>query len=147
MTTRLSKFELKHKRISAAISVFFAVRRNDSPSIMALIRQNLPGLRDAVSNNQSMHGGYILSPGEGSNDIVLMATCSEVHLAVQSQKELLSDGISARTVSSPCMEIFLEQGEIYVRSVLCEDLPKVVVEAGVYQRWSDVIGNEDGLLV
>ena len=100
-----------------------AVKRK-GPSLIALTRQGLPAVRDDASKNWSERGGYVLSAGEGSDDIVLLATGSEVHLAMEAQSELYKSGISARIVSIPCMETFLDQGEKYVRSVLGKDLPK-----------------------
>ncbi|MGJ8564896.1 MAG: transketolase [Alphaproteobacteria bacterium] len=117
-----------------------AVSRTDGPSLLALTRQGLPALRDNASRNESARGGYVLSAGEGSDDIVLMATGSEVHLAIEAQERLSSEGISARVVSIPCMEVFLEQGPKYVRSVLGKDLPKIAIEAGIQQGWDGLIG-------
>lgn len=117
-----------------------AVACEDGPSLLALTRQGLPAVRDDASRNESARGGYVLSPGEGSDDIVLMATGSEVHLAMEAQAKLSRDGISARVVSIPCMEIFLEQGSKYVRSVLGKDLPKIAIEAGIQQGWDGLMG-------
>ncbi len=117
-----------------------AVQRTQGPSLMALTRQGLPAVRDDASRNMSARGGYVLSPGQGADDIVLMATGSEVHLAIEAQARLKQDGISARVVSIPCMELFIEQGEKYVRSVLGKDLPKIAIEAGIRQGWDGLIG-------
>lgn len=117
-----------------------AVQRKDGPSLIALTRQGVPAVRDDADRNQSARGGYVLSAGEGSDDIILMATGSEVHLAIEAQKALSADGISSRVVSIPCMELFLEQGEKYVRSVLGKDLPKIAIEAGIKQGWEGLIG-------
>ena len=123
-----------------------AIKRQDGPSLIALTRQGLPALRDDASKNWSERGGYVLSAGEGKEDIVLMATGSEVHKAVEAQKELYKHDISARVVSIPCMETFLGQGEKYVRTVIGEDLPKIAVEAGIRQGWNGLIGPDGGFI-
>lgn len=117
-----------------------AVQRKDSPSVMALTRQGLPAVRDDASKNWCERGGYVLRAGEGADDIILIGTGSEVHLCVEAAERLSSEGISARVVSIPCMDIFMEQGENYIRSVLGQDLPKVAVEAGIRQGWDSLIG-------
>ncbi len=123
-----------------------AVRRTDGPSLIALTRQGLPALRDDASENLSARGGYILSAGEGQSDIVLLATGSETHKAIEAQSELRNHDISARVVSIPCMELFLKQGEEYVRSVLGDDLPKIASEAGIRQSWDGLIGRNGGFI-
>lgn len=119
-----------------------ALKRKDGPSVMALTRQGLPALRDNAEKNESTRGGYVLSLGEGKDQVVLMATGSEVHLAMEAQAELKEEGIVARVVSIPCMETFKAQGAKYVRSVLGKDLPKIAVEAGIAQGWHEFIGFE-----
>ena len=123
-----------------------AVERNNGPALIALTRQGVPALRNDAAKNQSARGGYVLSPGKGSDDIVLMATGSEVHLAMEAQSKLYAEGVSARVVSIPCMELFLNQGEKYVRSVLGKDLPKIAIEAGIRQGWDGLIGRAGGFV-
>ncbi len=119
-----------------------SVERKAGPSLHALTRQGLPPVRMDASKNECARGGYVLVPGAGRDDIVLLASGSEVHLAVQAHKTLAEQGISARVVSIPCMELFLEQGENYVRSVIGKDLPKIAIEAGIRQGWDRLIGRE-----
>ena len=119
-----------------------AVQRKDSPSVLALTRQNVPALRDDASKNWCERGGYVLKAGEGADDIVLIGTGSEVHLCVEAADRLANEGISARVVSVPCYDLFVEQGENYIRSVLGKDLPKVAVEAGIRQGWDSLIGRD-----
>lgn len=83
---------------------------------------------------------------QGGDDIVLIATGSEVHLALEAQEKLYEDGISARVVSLPCWELFATQGEKYIRSVLGKDLQKIAVEAGIRQGWDQWIGREGGFI-
>lgn len=123
-----------------------AVQRKNAPSVMALTRQNVPALRDDASKNMCERGGYVLRPGAGSDEIVLLATGSEVHLAVEAHEVLTTQGISARVVSIPCLDIFMEQDENYTRSVLGKDLPKIAIEAGIRQGWDALIGRDGGFI-
>ena len=123
-----------------------SVERTSGPSLHALTRQGLPTVRSSADKNMCLRGGYVLKAGEGADDIVLLASGSEVHLAVQAHKALSDKGISARVVSVPCMELFLAQGEKYVRSVTGKDLPKIAIEAGIRQGWGDIIGREGGFI-
>ena len=123
-----------------------AVQREDGPSVMALTRQNVPALRDDASRNQCERGAYVLEIGEGSDDIVLLASGSEVQLAVSARESLKTEGISARVVSVPCLDLFLDQDEKYIRSVIGKDLPKVAVEAGIRQGWGRILNRNDGFV-
>lgn len=123
-----------------------AVQRTSGPSVMALTRQNVPALRDDASKNMSARGAYVLKPGAGADDVVLLATGSEVQLAVQAHEALAKDGISARVVSVPCLDLFLDQDENYIRSVIGKDLPKIAIEAGIRQGWGAVLNRNDGFV-
>lgn len=123
-----------------------AVQRHDGPSIMALTRQGLPAVRDSAQKNMCLRGAYVLRAGKGADDIVLIASGSEVNLAVQAHEQLEAEGISARVVSVPCLDIFLDQDDNYIRSVLGKDLPKIVIEAGVRQGWGEVISRNDDFI-
>ncbi len=123
-----------------------AVQRTEGPSVMALTRQGVPALRDDASRNMCARGGYVLRPGKGQDDVVLLATGSEVQLAVAAAEALESEDISARVVSIPCLDLFLEQDEKYIRSILGKDLPKVAVEAGIRQGWDALIGRDGGFV-
>lgn len=123
-----------------------ALQNKTAPAIMALTRQGVPALRDDASKNMCERGAYIIRPGKGADDIVLLATGSEVHLAVEAADRLEAEGVSARVVSIPCMDIFLEQDEKYIRSVIGKDLPKIAVEAGIRQGWDGLIGRDGGFV-
>ena len=123
-----------------------SVERTSGPSLHALTRQGLPSVRTSADKNMCSRGGYVLKAGKGADDIVLLASGSEVHLALEAHEVLSDQGISARVVSVPCMELFLEQGEKYVRSVLGKDLPKIAIEAGIRQGWGELIGREGGFI-
>jgi len=123
-----------------------AIEKKTAPAIMALTRQGVPAVRDSASKNMCERGGYVLRPGKGADDIVLLATGSEVHLAVEAADRLEAEDISARVVSIPCLDLFLEQEENYIRSVLGKDLPKIAIEAGIRQGWDGLIGREGGFI-
>jgi transketolase len=123
-----------------------AVERTAGPTVLALTRQGVPALRDDASKNMCERGGYVLRPGKGADDVVLLATGSEVQLAVAAAEALEVEDISARVVSIPCFDLFMEQDEKYIRSVLGKDLPKVAVEAGIRQVWDALIGRDGGFV-
>ncbi|MBK74978.1 MAG: transketolase [Henriciella sp.] len=124
-----------------------ALKKTDGPSTMALTRQTVGSVRKAhTDENLSAKGGYVLSSGDGEEKIVLIATGSEVDIAVQAQEMLREAGISARVVSMPCMELFAEQTPAYQEETLGKDLPRVVVEAGVRFGWDRWIGARGGFV-
>ncbi len=117
------------------------------PSIMALTRQKVTSARrDRLDDNPSAQGGYVLAPAPGDERAVLIATGSEVEIALQAQAQLAEAGIGARVVSMPCMELFAHQDPVYRRDVLGGDLPKVAVEAGVRFGWDQWIGPDGGFV-
>jgi len=123
-----------------------ALQNKTAPSIMALTRQGVPAVRDDASKNMSERGGYVIRAGKGADDIVLLATGSEVHIAIEAADTLETNGISARVVSIPCLDLFMEQDEKYIRSILGKDLPKIAVEAGIRQGWDGLIGRKGGFV-
>ena len=80
--------------------------------------------------------------GGGGPDVVLIATGSEVSLALRAADVVEQEGTSARVVSMPCWELFEQQDEAYQREVLSPDIPKVVVEAGIRQGWDRWAGRD-----
>jgi transketolase len=123
-----------------------SAERQTGPSLLALTRQGLPAVRDDASRNMCARGGYVLRAGKGADDIVFLASGSEVHIAVEAHEILEAQGISARVVSMPCLDLFLEQDEKYIRSVIGKDLPKIAIEAGVRQGWSPLLDRADGFI-
>ena len=123
-----------------------AFQNKTAPSVMALTRQGVPAVRNNASKNMCERGAYIIRAGKGADDIVLMASGSEVHLAIEAADRLEAQDISARVVSVPCLDLFLEQDEKYIRSVSGKDLPKIAVEAGIRQGWDGLIGREGGFI-
>ena len=124
-----------------------ALKNADGPSTIALTRQKVASVRKThVDENLSAKGGYVLSPAKADERIVLIATGSEVEIAVAAQAELESKGIGARVVSMPCMELFEAQPASYQRETLGGDLPKIAVEAGVRFGWDRWIGFDGGFV-
>jgi transketolase len=120
-----------------------ALARADGPSTLALTRQNVaPVRRTHTDENLSARGAYVLSPaGAVSREAgVIIATGSEVEIAIAAQALLARDNIHVRVVSMPCMEVFAEQDRAYQTATLGADLPKVAIEAGVAFGWHRWIG-------
>ena len=124
-----------------------ALKNADGPSTVALTRQKVKSVRKThVDENLSAKGAYVLSPAKADEKLVLIATGSEVEIAVAAQAELESKGIGARVVSMPCMELFEAQPASYQRETLGGDLPKIAVEAGVRFGWDRWIGFDGGFV-
>jgi transketolase len=113
----------------------------DGPAALVLTRQNLPIL-DADKAFDGVHqGGYVLSDCDGKPDVLLLASGSEVHIALEAQAQLVADGVKARVVSLPCWELFDEQSADYKESVLPGDVTaRVSIEAGVTTGWQKFVG-------
>lgn len=118
------------------------------PTALFLSRQKLPVLHKyaAVIHDNAGKGAYVLDAGEGEAKAVIIATGSEVHLALEAQAKLAEEGICVSVVSMPSWDMFEMQSEEYKKSVLPEGLPKVAVEAGVTLGWSRYTGSEDNVI-
>lgn len=118
------------------------------PTALLLSRQKLPVLHKyaAVIHDNAGKGAYVLDAGQGEAKAVIIATGSEVHLALEAQAKLAEEGISVSVVSIPSWDMFEMQSEEYKKSVLPEGLPKVAVEAGVTLGWSRYTGSEDNVI-
>lgn len=118
------------------------------PTALLLSRQKLPVLHKyaAVIHNNAGKGAYVLDAGQGEAKAVIIATGSEVHLALEAQAKLAEEGICVSVVSMPSWDMFEMQSEEYKKSVLPEGLPKVAVEAGVTLGWSRYTGSEDNVI-
>jgi len=148
---------LKEKVLASGLSVTELVsaawaevlRRTEGPAALALTRQNVPvfprGEHDGEmwgSVEGVARGGYVLLDTDGEPDVVLMATGSEVQLAVEARGLLAEDGIAARVVSLPCLEWFEEQDQSYRDTVLPPQVKaRVSVEAGVKMGWREYVGD------
>ncbi len=117
------------------------------PSVLALTRQNLAQLRtEAASENRSAKGGYVLAAATGERKATIVATGSEVQLALDARAVLEKDGIPTAVVSMPSMELFDAQDAAYRAGVLGTAKAKVAVEAAVRQGWDKYIGPEGGFV-
>lgn len=127
-----------------------ALAAKETPSAMILTRQNLPFL--SKSEGGAKRGAYIILAEEKSSplQVVLLATGSEVSIAVEAQQKLQQQGINARVVSAPSLEIFAAQDESYKNEVLAKNsaqkIKRVAVEAAVSQGWHSLIGS-DGIFI
>ena len=114
-----------------------ALNRHDGPTALVLSRQNLPVLDRAGKEGGVQRGGYVVRDG---SDAVLVATGSEVSLALAAAEVLAAEGRSLRVVSLPCWEAFFAQDDAYRLSVLGEGLPRASLEAGSTFGWERVVG-------
>ncbi len=115
-----------------------ALSLKNAPSILALSRQGLEQVRlEAASENLCAKGGYVLAENNDAQ-VTLIATGSEIEIALAARDLLQNDGIAARIVSMPCQELFVAQGNDYMASVLGMT-PRIVIEAGIRQGWDRFI--------
>ena len=122
-----------------------ALRSKDTPSVLSLTRQGVATLRGEHKNkNLTEQGAYILAEAEGKRQAILIATGSEVEIAMQARDLLQADGIGTRVVSMPCMELFADQDEAYRKRILPGGPVRVGVEAAVQQGWDRWLCGERG---
>jgi len=129
--------------IETALAWAWIAEHRDGPAMLALSRQTLKALdRPADFEPEAVwRGAYVVADPEGSADVVLVATGSEVSLAVDAAARLHGDGIAARVVSLPCLELFLEQSADFRRGVIPDDgTPIVAVEAARGESLWRVLG-------
>jgi len=118
-----------------------AVKASDHPSCLIFSRQNLPYIpRSTDTLDKICRGGYVIQEAAGKAQAVIIATGSEVELALNAQKALAEQGIAVSVVSMPCTNVFDRQPAAYRAVVLPADLPKVAVEAGVSDGWYKYVG-------
>jgi len=116
------------------------------PSLLALSRQKLPFQRQCDGReNLSARGAYVLRDADDAKAVII-ATGSEVGLAVEAAEKLAAKDIPVRVVSAPCLDIFMDEDRAYQDSVLPEGLPRVAVEAGLRFGWDAVIGRDGGFV-
>ncbi len=130
--------------VESAVAWACAIGRDNGPSCLLFSRQNLPfQTRSAAQINSIRRGGYILSEAAGGRPrVVIIATGSEVELAMAAQRTLAAEGIPARVVSMPSTNVFDRQDIDYINEVLPAGVPCVAVEAGVTDGWRKYVGLE-----
>ncbi|VVE82335.1 transketolase [Pandoraea sputorum] len=123
-----------------------AVERHDGPSSLVLSRQNLPFVsRSDAQIADIRRGGYVLRD-VANPQVILIATGSEMDLALKGAEALAAEGIAARVVSMPSTNVFDRQDKAYRESVLPRGVPRVAVEAGVTAFWHKYVGLEGGVV-
>lgn len=125
-----------------------ALERKDGPSGFALTRQGLPHQnRSSAATANIMKGGYVLSDSEGTPDVILIGTGSELYLCTDAAEALRSEGKNVRVVSMPCVEAFERQSDTYQESVLPKAVTnRVAVEAGVTSGWYKYVGTNGAVI-
>jgi transketolase len=130
--------------LETAAAWTIAVNRKDAPTAFALTRQKLPAVkRDAgFDPKNALRGAYVAQEATGGKpDIVIMATGSEVQLAVGARERLEKNGKKVRVVSAPCLEVFEKQDAAYRDSVLPPGTKRVSIEAGITVPWRKYVGD------
>ncbi len=123
-----------------------AIEAANTPSILALSRQGVAQFRHGdMSENKTASGGYIVAGDDAERQLTLIASGSEVGIALAAREILLKDGIAATVVSMPCMELFRLQDTAYQNSVLGYE-PRLVIEAAMQQSWDWMLGPTDGFI-
>ena len=121
-----------------------ALSQDATPSVLALSRQNLPLLRQDTGENLTAKGAYVLREASATPKVVLMATGSEVEIAVAARDALEGQGIPTRVVSVPSMELFRDQPRDYRAEVLPANTVRIAIEAAVRQPWDWLLLGERG---
>ena len=120
-----------------------ALAASSTPSILSLSRQGLPCMRtEHTDENLSAKGGYVLAEAEGTREVSLIASGSEVSIAMEARDQLQAEGVSVSVVSMPCLEKFEEQNQQYRDQVTPPEIPVVVVEAAIEQSWGRYLGRK-----
>jgi transketolase len=128
--------------VESAVAWAEAVKRSDGPSTLIFSRQNLPFVeRDAAQIAAISRGAYVLRDAPNAKALII-ATGSEIELALKSAEQLAAEGVPVRVVSMPCADVFARQDAEYQASVLPKGMPRVAVEAGVTDFWFKYVGLE-----
>jgi len=134
--------------VETAMAWQSALATKNSSTALILTRQKLPMIQrpDGFKFSDVLKGGYIVSSPVGNTDVVVMASGSELHVAMEAAAKLSEQGIMARIVSVPCLEQFMAQPDQYRSSMLPVGIPRVAFEAGRRESWGSLIGC-DGLFI
>lgn len=134
--------------LETALAWQAALQYNQGPTLLVLTRQKLPVIDRPASfdSADALKGGYVVTSPAGMPDVVIMASGSEVHVAVDAAKILAAQGVAARIVSVPNLGEFLAQPDAYRGGVLPAGVPRVAFEAGRGESWGKLLGC-DGLFI
>jgi len=133
--------------VESALAWIKAVERRDGPSALVFSRQNLPfQQRDARSLAGIARGAYVLADCAGAPQALILATGSEVQLAIGAQARLAEEGVRVRVVSMPSTSVFDRQDAAYRETVLPRGMPRLAVEAGVSDYWRKYVGLEGAVI-
>jgi transketolase len=133
--------------MESAVAWTAAIERADGPTCLVFSRQNLPYQARALEEMDNIRrGGYVLLEPDREPCAVIIATGSEVALAVDAQRALVADGIPVRVVSMPSTNVFDRQDATYRNHVLPPALPCVAVEAGVPDIWRKYVGRSGAVI-
>ena len=134
--------------VESTVSWARSIERKDGPSTLIFSRQNLPfQKRNAATIKLIDRGGYVLSEAsDGKPQAIIIATGSEIGLAMSAQQALAESGISVRVVSMPCTSLFDRQDQVYKDSVLLNGVKRVAVEAGTADFWCKYVGLEGAVV-
>ena len=123
-----------------------ALERADGPSVLALTRQGVPPVRlREEEENLCAFGGYVLAEAKGERDVTILATGSEVRIALEARERLAGEGIRAAVVSLPCFELFERQDPAW-RSRVLGRAPRIAVEAAVPFGWTRYVASEEDVI-
>ncbi|HVC62044.1 MAG TPA: transketolase [Acetobacteraceae bacterium] len=131
--------------LETAESWELALRRADGPSLIVLSRQAVPAVRTDAGENRCAWGGYVLAEADGPRRATLIATGTEVAIAMNARAMLAAEGIGVAVVSLPCWELFASQEPVY-RDVVLGDAPRIGIEAAGAQGWERWLGS-DGVFI
>jgi len=133
--------------VESALAWAAALERRDGPTALLYSRQNVPFMTRAAPTLANVRrGGYVLSEAQGAARAVLIATGSEVSIALEAQRKLAGEGLAVRVVSMPSTSVFDRQDAGYRAEVLPRGVPRVAVEAGVSGFWRKYVGLEGGVV-
>ncbi|WP_299589637.1 transketolase [uncultured Tateyamaria sp.] len=131
--------------VETAESWELALSATETPSVLSLTRQGLPTVRtEHKLKNLTAQGAYVLADAEGKRQVILIASGSEVSIAMEARAKLQEAGIGCRVVSMPCMELFAQQDESYRRKVLPAGPVRIGIEAAMRQGWDQWLLGERG---
>ncbi len=123
-----------------------ALGDENTPSVLCLSRQGLPTLRTTHTDElQSAKGAYVLREAEGARDVTIIATGSEVEIAMDAADKLAANGLKAAVVSAPCFERFKAQPAAY-RAAVLGTAPRVGIEAAIQQSWGGLLGDNSAFI-